>query len=120
MEHIDTRKVASEYRLSQWAQMMQARQDSGKSINDFCQEVGVSRNAYFYWQRRLRKAACKELAAAENTVDPVPNGWMQLAPKQVQKMKASLDIEVSGCHITVNAETDPGLLKKVCSMLRSL
>jgi putative transposase len=45
---------------------------------------------------------------------------MQLAPAQAQQMKATLDIEVSGCHVTVNAETDPELLKKACRILREL
>jgi hypothetical protein len=58
---MDTRKIASEYRLAQWGQMIQARVQSGQSIKEFCASVGVSRNAYFYWQRKLREAACAEL-----------------------------------------------------------
>jgi len=115
---MDTQKVASEYRLSQWAKVIQARQDSGKNIKDFCQAEGINRNAYFYWQRKLRKAACTEIAIPEEPVDLMPNGWMQLAP--VQQTKATLEIEISGCHVAVSTETDPELLKKVCRMLRSL
>ncbi len=120
---MDTKKVTAEYRLSQWMQVIQERQASGQSIKDFCQAMGISKNAYFYWQRKLRKAACTELA--KNTEEPmniVPSGWIQLTPKQAQsqQMKATLDIEISGCHITVNAETNPKLLKKVCRVLRLL
>jgi putative transposase len=32
---MDTRKMAKEYRLSQWAQIIQARKESGKSVKDF-------------------------------------------------------------------------------------
>lgn len=115
---MDTQKIASEYRLSQWAKVVQAQQESGKNIKDFCQAEGINRNAYFYWQRKLRKAACTELAIKDKSVDIIPNGWMQLAP--AQQTKATLEIEISGCHIAVSAETDPDLLKKVCRMLRSL
>jgi putative transposase len=45
---------------------------------------------------------------------------MQLKPEQEQKEKATLDIEIFGFHVTVNAGTDPELLKKVCNILRSL
>ena len=117
---MDTQKVAAEYRLSQWAQVVQARQESGQNIKDFCQTAGISRNAYFYWQRKLRKEACTELAKAEEARNIVPSGWMQLSPKQSQHEKEVLDIEINGCHVTVNAETDPELLKKVCRTLRSL
>jgi hypothetical protein len=43
---------------------------------------------------------------------------MQLA--QSQEMKSTLDIEVGGCHVTVDAQTDPELLKNVCRILRML
>lgn len=32
---MDAQKVAAEYRLSQWAQVIQARLNSGQSIKDF-------------------------------------------------------------------------------------
>lgn len=117
---MDTQKVANNYRLSQWAQVIKARIDSGQNVKDFCQTAGISKNAYFYWQKKLRESACTDL---EKTVEPnrsVPGGWMQIEPKQAQHDKEALDIEINGCHITVNAETDPELLKKVCHTLRSL
>ncbi len=58
---MDTNKVAKGYRLSQWAQVMQERRKSGQSVKEYCQRSGISRNAYFYWQRKLRDAACTEL-----------------------------------------------------------
>ncbi|AUS95635.1 transposase [Clostridium thermosuccinogenes] len=117
---MDTQKVTSEYRLSQWAQVIQARLDSGQSVKDFCLANGISRNSYFYWQKKLREAACKELSKTEEPRNIVPSGWMQLTPKQAQHTKESLNIEINGCHITVNDDTDPELLKKVCRVLRTL
>jgi putative transposase len=100
-------------------QVMQDQQSSGKNIKDFCQEKGISRNAYFYWQRKLRRAACMELSnLKEEPVNCIPEGWMQLA--QSQETKSRLDIEISGCRVTVDTETDPELLKKVCRILRAL
>ncbi|NBJ14715.1 MAG: IS66 family insertion sequence element accessory protein TnpB [Dehalobacter sp. 4CP] len=117
---MNIQKVTTEYRLSQWMQVIQDRQCSGQSIKDFCQEKGISKHAYFYWQRQLRKVACMELSKRkeETIVSCVPEGWMQLS--QGQEIKSTLDIEVGGCHVTVDAETDPELLKKVCRILRVL
>ncbi|MGI6308490.1 MAG: IS66 family insertion sequence element accessory protein TnpA [Dethiobacteria bacterium] len=117
---MNTQKVATQYRLSQWAKVIQARQESGQNIKDFCQSMGISKNQYFYWQRKLRNVACTELVMQEKAMDTIPNGWLQLAPVQAQQMKEALDIEISGFHISVNAETDPELLKKVCRVLRAL
>jgi putative transposase len=53
----------------------------------------------------------------EGTVN-IPKGWMQLS--QGQEIKSTLDIEVGGCRVTVDENTDLELLKKVCRVLRVL
>jgi putative transposase len=117
---MDTRKVAKEYRLSQWAQIIQARIESGKSIKDFCEEAGVNKNAYFYWQRKLREAACKGLTEANESKEIVPGGWVRLSPIKPQYADDGISIEINGCQITVKGNTDLKLLKNVCGVLRSL
>lgn len=113
-----TLKVTAEYRLSQWMKVIQDRQNSGQNIKEFCQATGISRHAYYYWQRKLRKVACSQLAKPEESAGTIPGGWVQFAT--VSPMNSSLKIEVGGCHISVNNETDPDLLKKVCRILRVL
>jgi len=100
--------------------VIQTRLDSGQTIKDFCKAAGISKNAYFYWQKKLREVACTELAKTEEPKNIVPSGWMQLKPKQEQHEKEALDIEINGCRVAVNIETDLELLKKVCHTLRSL
>jgi putative transposase len=115
---MNTQKVAKEYRLSQWAQVIQERRNSGQSVKDFCERSGISKNTYFYWQRKLREAACAQLSVEDNPKMVAPSGWMQLSAEPEQSIKEALDIEVSGCRITVTKETDLELLKKVCLSLR--
>jgi len=117
---MEMQKVAREFRLSQWATIMQNRIDSGQKVKDFCQTTGISKDAYYYWQHKLRQKAAEELVKSEGSKGIVPSGWMQLTPSQPQQIKATLDIEISGCHITAGADTDPELLKKVCRVLMSL
>ena len=117
---MDTQNAAKEYRIAQWVQVIQKRRNSGQTIKDFCQSSGISRNAYFYWQRKLREVACSELEKAEELRSVVPNGWVQLTPKQTQQSLESLEIVVAGCRITVTSGTDHELLKKVCITLRTL
>ena len=62
---MNTREIAMEYRLAQWAQALQERITNGESIKEFCQNRGVSRNTYFYWQRKLRKTASKQMAVKQ-------------------------------------------------------
>ena len=115
---MNMQKVTAEYRLLHWRKVIQERQNSGQNIKQFCESTGISRHAYYYWQRKLRKAACAELSKLEEPVKYVPEGWVQLAQGQI--IKSTLDIEVGGCRVTVDESTDPELLKKVCRVLRVL
>lgn len=117
---MSTRKITAEYRLSQWAQIIQARNESGKSVKDFCEDAGVNKNAYFYWQRKLREAACKDLTEADGSREIVPGGWVRLNLAKPEYGRDGITIEINGCHITVKGDTDLELLKGVCGVLRSL
>lgn len=117
---MDTRKVATEYRMAQWAQTLGARQNSGQSIEAFCEASGISRNTYFYWQRKLREAACTELASRSEGENAVPNGWARLTAGKTMDSVEGITIEVSGCRVLATEDTNPELLAKVCRALKAL
>ena len=74
---MDTREIASEYRFSHWTQIMQERSASGLSIRKYCKTAGIAECVYYYWQRKLREVACKELLPAadgESEKALVPSG----------------------------------------------
>ena len=65
----NTREIAKEYRLSHWAQVMQERVTSGMSVKEYCKHIGICGNTYFYWQRRLREAACGQVIEEESALN---------------------------------------------------
>jgi len=105
-----------------WSEAMQERVSRGESIGDFCKRKGISRNTYFYWQRKLREAACRELSAkpeSENTAI-VPGGWAVLGPDpEPAETLGGVTIEIGKCRITATSATDPELLGKICRALMS-
>ena len=66
---MNTKAIAKELRMSHWAGIMRERTESGLSVKAFCERAGFHENVYFYWQRKLREAACANLlnAQAEGT-----------------------------------------------------
>jgi transposase-like protein len=129
---INTRKIAQEYRLTHWTQIMRKRTESGLSIKDYCEQIGICTNTYFYWQRRLREAACEELALTVNTPEgeirqlpvvnfaevtvkepiPVPE-----SPEIEARSKSDIHIELHGVQITVGAGYPA---EKLAALLREL
>jgi putative transposase len=125
-----TREITKAYRLSQWSQALQERAATGESIQAFCQSREISRNTYFYWQRKLREAACGKLPNLEEAEEKalVPSGWAVCGLKetaatleeQAEAASHTVTVEIGKCRVEVTAGTDPGLLTKVCRLLASL
>ena len=116
---MDTRKVASEYRLAHWAQALQERAASGESVKDFCKNRGISKNTYFYWQQKLRKTAAEQITSSQALT---PKGWAQVeVAKGSQEPKSgALFIEIGRCRVLIDENTSQELLEKTCRMLMSL
>lgn len=119
---MDTQKVVKQFRLSGWGEAVKERIASGQSIRAFCKENGIGTSTYYYRQRKVREASCVELVKVQKTEsDLVPSGWAQLAESDPDtSAENTLTIEIEGCRVTVNDQTDPELLLKVCRTLRSI
>jgi hypothetical protein len=48
--------------MAQWIEIIQERNASGKSIKAYCESKDISRDSFFYWQRKLRDATSAQLA----------------------------------------------------------
>ena len=64
---MSTQLATQQYRLNQWAAIIQSRVESGMRVRDFCDQHGLSENAYYYWLRKVRAAAIsgREMSFAE-------------------------------------------------------
>ena len=51
---MNTSKLAHQARLKTWAESFQNQKESGLTVMEWCSQNGVSKNAYFYWKRKLR------------------------------------------------------------------
>ena len=110
---MNTREIAEEYRLGHWAGIMRERAESGLSIKAFCEKAGFHENIYFYWQRKLREAACEQLA--EVSAATAPTGLMKrgftevkvsgapLLPSAALPAKGEIRIEAGGARITADS-----------------
>lgn len=123
---MDTREIAVAYRLTHWAGILQERQSSGMSIRAYCKSEGICENVYYYWQRKLREAACGELLptmadAPQQSI--VPKGWAAVNERGIESAgipSGAVNIEIGKCRVLATVESDPELLAKVCRMLASI
>jgi len=127
---MNTRAVASEIRISHWAQIMQERNERGVSVREYCKTAGIKEYIYYYWQRKLRETVCRGAlpnthgASASNPIrfekPIIPTGWAVCEPEESVESETALSIEIGGCRILVNSDVDTELLLRVCRVLKSL
>ena len=127
---INTREIAAEYRLSHWAQAARERSESGLSIRAYCKQIGISENTYFYWQRRLRKAACEQLNKYESEQKCIAQScFVEVevaeksdlpalpAPTAPVSLPSQLQIKAAGVEITADSTYPP---EQLAALLREL
>ena len=123
---MDTRVIATEYRMAQRTRALKERAANGESITDFCKKKGVSRNTYFYWQRKLREAACNELSKLEApAVRLAATAFTEVKVVEsvvppadlVESQQSQIRLEVSGINITTDSRYP---MDKLTALLREL
>jgi putative transposase len=116
--------------MAQWSGIMRDRQASGMSIKQYCKEQGIQENSYYYWQKKLREAACEKIASTNQSAVPagkaiIPQGWRRCEiinslPEKVITETKTLSIEIGKCRVNISDTVSEGLLSTVCRTLINL
>lgn len=77
MDEITTAK--NQFRMEEWAKLIRECQSSGMKVNDWCAANGVTHDAYYYWLRKLRKAAMQQTGLSK-----IPNGSLPVSFKKLE------------------------------------
>ena len=126
---MDVQKIAEQYRMGEWSEMVREKRASGQSVKAFCKMIGISENTYYVRQRKVRIAACVSRMAEQRpdeakvaptgSVAPA-SGWAIAEIGAVSCENSSVIVEINGCKIEVTQSTDAELLVKTCRVLRSI
>ncbi len=103
---MNTQLVAKEVKFAQWNALVQECMSSGMKVKDWCLQNNVSKDAYYYWLRKVREAACDSL---ETRFARVPD---QCMPSSFHSLfTAELTISVGSITINVNSSTPQHLIE---------
>ncbi len=110
---MDTQLAASQIRMQNWVAIIRDQKSSGLTIKEYCREHQISRNAYFYWLRKIRRTAL-ESSGCSFTEVPLPGIWQETVSPQ---FSPQLTIRFGKSLISVNGDTPKSLLSMVCEVL---
>ena len=119
---MNTREMATQYKMAEWTQLLKERAASGLNIKEFCEQRGIPRQTYHYWQTKLREAAAQQLNQP-CTSEPEPQAlapvnWTQVT-EEIAPMPEpqGLTLRIGGAEIEVREGFDEALLASVCRTL---
>ncbi len=72
---MNTRLAKRNYNIQQWKTIIQDRNNTNLTVDEYCKQNGLSRNSYFYWLRIIRE----EVAAIYHT----DNMYKGTSPKEI-------------------------------------
>lgn len=87
--------------MSNWASLIKARQESGQTVKEWCASNDISINAYYYWLRKLRKAAI-ELADQHEG----PTTQFGKVPAGALKVSSSAPLRITKGDTVVEVSND--------------
>ena len=57
---MDTKLATKQIRLNEWAGIIKDCKASGLKVDDYCSQHNLSRDAYYYWLRKVKEAALQQ------------------------------------------------------------
>ena len=119
---MNARKVTTNYRMKEWTGIVQDRINSGLSINEYCNQNGLSRNAYFYWLKKIRNRIIIDTPALteESTQNPISFQELSIPEPSVTVVtpQDQISIGINGMTINVTKDTSKELLLRVLEVAR--
>lgn len=58
--------VKREVQLAEWQRQIQARQEQGVTVDEWCMSMGISKGAYYHRQRKVREYICRQIGVKNN------------------------------------------------------
>ena len=100
----DALTVRAEYRMQNWAIVIQECRASGLTNKEFCRQHGISEKSYYYWLKKLR----------DHVAEAVP----QIVPLNLkEKNEDTLEICYRGAKLQLPGNIE---IESVAAILRSI
>ena len=115
--------VKREVQLAEWQRQVQARQEQGISVEEWCVNLGISKGAYYHRLRKVREYMCKKMGVVEdntrtNKAREVSSSAAVIPIRAARpKEKAIIELQLGDLQIKFNEDPDAEQLKVVLKAL---
>ena len=113
--------VKREEQLSEWQRQIQERQEQGRTVDEWCISLGISKGTYYHRLRKVRKYMCKRMGVTEAGTSE-ERSLSAVVPIRVAqpKEKAAIEMQFGDLQIKFNESPDAEQLKVVLTTLMGI
>ena len=97
-------------RIAEWASVIKDCKASGLKVDEYCQQNNISRDAYYYWLRKVKEAALLQSGFVE-----IPIGKQPL-----ESFRTQLVVKAGNTELCVNDSTPSELISRVLEVVHSV
>ena len=110
--------VKREVQLAEWQRQIQARQEQGVTVDEWCISPGISKGAYYH-RLRVREYMCRQMGVMEDWELGETSQSSSIVPIRMPqaKDKATIEMQLGDLRIKFNENPDAEQLKIVLATL---
>ena len=112
---MEDRLSVSQARMQQWATIIRSQKESGLTIDAFCESNNISKNRFFYWQKKIRETAIQTVS---NRFVEVTTPVVECSNENICR-SGCIGISLNGAVLTVDNNVSAELLARVIGVLRN-
>lgn len=105
---MNTKLATRQIRLNEWAAIIKDCKSSGLKVDDYCQQHNLSRDAYYYWLRKVKEAALQQAGFVE-----IP----AVSSDGTTPFQSQMIIRMGNTELLVNQDTPASLISSVLSVM---
>lgn len=108
---MNTKLATTQIRITEWAAIIKDCKASGLKVDEYCQQHDISRDAYYYWLRKVKAAALQQAGFVEL---PLPEN----KPAPTTAFAVQMIVKVGDAELSINNDTPAELITRILEVIR--
>lgn len=115
---MNTKLATGQIRLHEWAAIIKDCKASGQTVDLYCKQHGLSRDAYYYWLRKVKEAALKQAGFIELPALTPEQTPLKTVEKGSSAFETQMIIRINGIEFCVNENSSSELVSRMLEIIR--
>lgn len=115
---MNTKLATSQIRLNEWTAIIKDCKASGQKVDIYCEQHGLSRDAYYYWLRKVKQAALEQAGFVELPALSSERPLVKTIEKGTATFETQMIIRINEIEFCVNENSSSELVSRMLEIIR--